>query len=267
MIFTNKARGDIYIHVDGERLKESEHEKFLGVIIDFNLNWAHHIKNLATKVSRNAGVLYKLKGIVPDNTLKLIYNSFIQSHLYYCATVWGTRSLNSISKVFSAQKKGIRAADNKYHAYRYNKETKSTPAHTKDIFNKLELLALPNLIAKSCLSLMHKVYLKVAPVNIRNIFNVVNTAPPRREPQIFSIPYNRLHNTDKCIAYVGPRLYNRVAIAINNNKPIDAKRVQNNFLNPYKCAVNKYLLEVQALGPDIKTWNAVNFALHDTTTS
>ena len=231
------------------------------------LNWAQHIKNLATKVSRNAGVLYKLKGLVPDNTLKLIYNSFIQSHLYYCATVWSTRSVNSISRVFSAQKKGIRAADNKYHAYKYNKETNSTPSHTKDIFNKLGLLALPNLIAKSCLSLMHKVYLKVAPVNIRNIFNVVDTAPPRREPQIFTVSYNRLHNTDKSIGYVGPRLYNRIALAINNNKPRDAKSVQNNFLNTYKSAVNKYLLEVQALEPDIKSWKDANFALHYPSTS
>ena len=107
MIFTNKKREDIEIYLGGERLKQSEHEKFLGVIIDTKLNWAHHIRNLATKVSRNAGVLYKLKGIVPSKTLKLIYNSFIQSHLYYCATVWGTRSLNSISKVFQHRKRAV----------------------------------------------------------------------------------------------------------------------------------------------------------------
>ena len=105
MIFTNKAREDIDVRLNGKRLKQSSDEKFLGVIIDSKLNWAQHLKNLATKVSRNAGVLYKLKGIVPDKTLMLIYNSFVQSHLYYCASVWGTRSLNSISRVFASQKK------------------------------------------------------------------------------------------------------------------------------------------------------------------
>ena len=169
MIFTNKVREDIDVRLNGIRLNHSDHEKFLGVIIDSKLNWTHHLKNLATKVSRNAGVLYKLKGIVPHKTLMLIYNSFVQSHLYYCATVWGTRSLNSISKVFSSQKKGIRcrAADSTYHTYKYNKDTKSTPSHTKEIFNKLGVLSLPNLIAKSCLCLiMHKVYLKAAPDSI-----------------------------------------------------------------------------------------------------
>ena len=124
MIFTNKKTEDIAIYMGGERLKQSDHEKFLGVIINTKLNWAHHIRHLATKVSRNAGILYKLKGTVPNKALKLIYNSFVQSHLYYCCTVWGTRSLNSLNsvkRVFSAQKKGIRAADNQYHRYFYDK--------------------------------------------------------------------------------------------------------------------------------------------------
>jgi len=37
-------------------------------------------------------------------------------------TVWGTRSLNSVKRVFSAQKKGIRAADNQCHRYVYDKD-------------------------------------------------------------------------------------------------------------------------------------------------
>ena len=226
------------------------------------MNWTQHLKNLATKVSRNAGVLYKLKGIVPDKTLMLIYNSFVQSHLYYCATVWGTRSLNSISRVFTAQKKGIRAADNRYHLYKFDKDTKSTPSHTKDIFNKLGVLALPNLIVKSCLCLMHKVYLKAAPVNIIELFNAVNIAPPRREPQVFKIPYNRLHTSDKTLTYIGPLLYNMTVNNFNANKPDDAKKLQSKFLKPFKSAVTKDLLGVQALEPDAKCWKDVNFALY-----
>ena len=75
MIFTNKRREDINISLEGKRLLKSEHERFLGVIIDSRLNWAQHIQHLKTKVSRNAGVMYKLKGLVPHNVLKLLYNS------------------------------------------------------------------------------------------------------------------------------------------------------------------------------------------------
>ena len=81
MIFTNKNREDIEVYLGGDRLMKSETEKFLGVLIDTKLNWSDHIRNLSTKISRNSGILLKLKGKVPGKILQLIYNSFIQSHL------------------------------------------------------------------------------------------------------------------------------------------------------------------------------------------
>ena len=188
-IFTNRARQDINISIGGQKLIQSVQERFLGVIIDNKLNWAQHIKHLTSKVSRNAGVLYKLKGIVPNKVLKMMYNSFIESHLYYCATIWGVGSKSSIDRLFSAQKKGIRATDSQFHNYRYDKDTGAIQAHTKRIFNILEILALPNLIAKSCLCLMHKIYMKVAPTKINGMFEVENSSRPRRDPQYFSTPY------------------------------------------------------------------------------
>ena len=261
MIFTNKKTKDIEIYMGGERLKQSYHEKFLGVIIDTKLNWAHHIRHLATKVSRNAGILYKLKGSVPNKALKLIYNSFVQSHLYYCCTVWGTRSLNSVKRVFSAQKKGIRAADNQYHRYFYDKDLNSTPSHTKEIFNKLEVLALPNVIAKCILCLMHKVYSNTAPPNITRMFTVSNLNAPRREPEFFAVPFNRLCNSDKSISYIGPKLYNQTVNIINKDIKYVTTCLQDKFLNSFKSTVNKHVLTAQAHKPDDKDWDNSNFVL------
>ena len=46
---------------------------FLGVTIDENLNWKAHIKSVSLKISRSVGVLSKIKNIVPDNVLVMIY--------------------------------------------------------------------------------------------------------------------------------------------------------------------------------------------------
>ena len=108
---------------------------------------------------------------------------------------------------------------------------------------------------------MHKVYLKAAPVNIMKLFDVINIAPPRREPKIFDVPYNRLHSSDKTLTFIGPLLYNRIVIDFNLNKPVDAKNLQSKFPKPFKLAVTKHLLEIQALEPDVKSWKDVNFAL------
>ena len=82
MIFTNRKEEEIEVYLGSDKLIKSETEKFLGVLIDNKLNWSNHIRNLATKISRNAGVFFKLKGKVPSKILLSIYNSFVQSHLY-----------------------------------------------------------------------------------------------------------------------------------------------------------------------------------------
>ena len=264
MLFANKKIEDIEVYLGGHRLMKSETEKFLGVLIDTNLNWSNHIRNLSTKISRKSGILFKLKGKVPGKILQLIYNSFIQSHLYYCATIWGTRSLNSIKQVFSAQKKGIRAADTEFHRYKYDKDSGSKPAHTKAIFNKLGILSLPNLIAKCCLCLMHKlVYLNVAPVNICKIFNRVDKTAPRREPEYFAVPYNRLKSTDKSLNYIGPKLYNQTINAVNKDAKYIVTNLQDKFTNSFKSTVNKYLLDIQAREESEQNWIKANFVLTD----
>ena len=122
MIFSNKSPQDININIGGQRLKQSQHERFLGIIIDSKLSWVQHTKQLKNKISRNSGVMMKLKSTIPHKAQKMLYNSLIQSHLYYCACVWGTKSFNAIKSLFSAQKKAIRATDLKYHNYFYDKK-------------------------------------------------------------------------------------------------------------------------------------------------
>ena len=125
---------------------------------------------------------------MPDKTLKMLYNSFIQSHLNYCSSVWGLGSHNSTSKLFSSQKKAIRAMENKYNNYFYDKDIETSPCHTKEIFNCNKILTVHNIIAKNCLMLMQKVYLNVAPPGIKSFFNIVNTNQPRHSPVFYEIP-------------------------------------------------------------------------------
>ena len=62
---------------------------FLGVIIDSNLTWSHHINHISHKFTRICGVLSRLNHMVPVLILKIIYNSLFLSHLTYGITAWG----------------------------------------------------------------------------------------------------------------------------------------------------------------------------------
>ena len=271
MIFSNVEKTDLNIKIKSTPISRSRCEKFLGILVDDSLSWTDHINGLASKISRNVGILYKLKGIVPESVLRTLYNSFVQSNLNYCSTVWGLKSKHSVEKVFRVQKKAIRAIENRFNNFFYNKETKETACHTKDIFARNKLLSVHNLIAKNTLSTMHKICMNLAPRPILNMFHKYGKLPEnsRRAPMIFEVPFNRLRSADKSLPYIGPKFYNDFANLVNTKYLKDkadgvAKQqplFQNKFYNPFKNCAKTFLLATQNLG-DPNTWDPLNFPLY-----
>ena len=74
-------------------LERKESVKYLGIFIDQNLTWRHHIDHVAVKISRYVGLLPKLLHHVPAHTLMTIYRSLISPHLTYGLLAWGQASL------------------------------------------------------------------------------------------------------------------------------------------------------------------------------
>ena len=280
LFFTNKEKSwvtDIRIQLNGTHIQATDHAKFLGVIIDSNLNWKYHIHALAAKVSRNAGILYKLRGLLPHKALKNLYCSFIESHLLYCATTWGTSSQNVLKPLFSAQKKGIRALKNNARLF-YDAGSGANPSHTKPIFAELQLLALPNIVAKSLLCIMQKCRLKVAPINIQALFPDTtstisqsqtahyNTRSSKAPAKIFQSPCLRLERSKKQAVYVGPNLYNYIVPIANSfineyNTSNKQRHLKDYFFNSFKKSITRYLLHLQNLPDGNDEWSSTNFVL------
>ena len=55
--------------------------KYLSILIDSNLNFCFHLKEIENKLSKSLGMLYKLKPILPQNALLKLYHSMVHSHL------------------------------------------------------------------------------------------------------------------------------------------------------------------------------------------
>ena len=62
-------------------LDRKNYVKFLGVLIDSNLKWSHHINYVALKISRIVGIIARLRHFVPTQTLLMIYRSLILPYL------------------------------------------------------------------------------------------------------------------------------------------------------------------------------------------
>ena len=48
---------------------------FLGITLDEHLTWQDHCNKVANKLSRNTGILNRVKNSLPSDSLKTLYNS------------------------------------------------------------------------------------------------------------------------------------------------------------------------------------------------
>lgn len=183
MIFTRK-RGlnfDFFVPKIGNiPIERKPVARFLGVLVDEKLTWAHHIAAVKSKMSRYIGVLYKLRNIIPIKAHVLTFNSLVQSHINYCSLVWGSTTRNKIDSLFITQKKAMRAIMPGWVNYFYKEGI--CPSHTKSTFTQLNILTVQNVILKNMLLFMNKIHKHphLLPTSIINTISTDSPSPSSR---------------------------------------------------------------------------------------
>ena len=140
-----KPPNDFTIQLNDINLERVTYTKFLGVLIDENLAWNHHISYVSSKVSRATGLLAKLKHYLPKYALMTIFNSLCVSHLSYAITAWGSAPPSTVNRLVTLHKKGIRHV----HNAKYN-------AHSDPLFSSTQTLNMKDLFRLNCVKLMYK---------------------------------------------------------------------------------------------------------------
>ena len=72
---------ELEIKVNGKKLYQADLVKYLGINIDKNFTWNHHINNVATKISKANEILFKIRPCADIKTLRSIYHAIFKSHL------------------------------------------------------------------------------------------------------------------------------------------------------------------------------------------
>ena len=63
--------------------------KNLGLIINENLTWKHHINYISQKIKRNVGILKRMSKYLPTESLCMLYKTLIEAYFRYCSIIWG----------------------------------------------------------------------------------------------------------------------------------------------------------------------------------
>ena len=140
-------------------LDRKNYVKFLGVLIDSNLKWSHHINYVALKISRIVGIIARLRHFVPTQTLLMIYRSLILPYLTYGICVWGHASKFLLNKLLILQKRVLRLI------YFTPKNEHAIP-----LFIKSTILPVTMIYFETIANLMHDISHGSAPSPLRALF-------------------------------------------------------------------------------------------------
>ena len=96
------------LFLNGAPLDRVPSIRFLGIELDQNLKFDLHINNVANKISKINGIIYKMRENFPRFILTKLYFSLIEPHLNYCSIIFGNSYQNHLDTLEIAQRKCVR---------------------------------------------------------------------------------------------------------------------------------------------------------------
>ena len=154
-----KINYNLKIKIDGKVIEPVKTVEYLGVNIDYTLNWHSHVNFLIPKLTRAIGMLSKIRHFVPLKTLISIYYSIFSSNLTYASQVWGQSLTQKIKRIKNLQNKAIRIIN--FAGFRDRVEP---------LYHQLKILKFMDIIKCSNLLIVHDSLNHKLPVNLNNLF-------------------------------------------------------------------------------------------------
>ena len=103
-----KEADSLQVCMNGEVLKRCDQVKYLGVIVDKQLNWKRHIEQVRKKCLSALAILYEVRRALRPKLKSLLYLTIVQPHLDYCSVVWMECCKHDAIKLERIQKSGMR---------------------------------------------------------------------------------------------------------------------------------------------------------------
>lgn len=211
------------IYINGTiRIDKVKEQKYLGIIIDDNLNFKSQAEELIGKISDSLKALRIIRNHLPTHALLQFFHAHFMSHLYYCAFIYSKLTKEELKRIQRLQNWCIKAI------FRLD-----STHETVDLFKTY----MPN-----TLPVIGVIYTSMI-VNIKKslIFNteslpkfeVVNSIT-RANGSLKLRKFNRKNRLGIEAGYLGAKLFNQL--------PDDVKMI--NKLGKFKFKLKKYLLSV-----------------------
>lgn len=192
-----------------------DHTKFLGIHIDNELTWKHHIEYVSKKVSSHIYGLKVVSRYLNPSTLRTVYYSSVESILRFGILFYGSGNLSSL---FILQKKAIRTI---FNINRLDS--------CRGIFKRNKMLTIYAIYAQECLLFLHK--------NKELFSEHYNPQKQNHNIRNWNYTYPKVHltKTQKQVEYRCLKFFNSLPASIQKE----------NDLKKYKKAIHEYLVRME----------------------
>ena len=197
------------LRINGTAIDRVAETTFLGLLIDDELSFKKHIKQIENKVSKGLYAIRSTQHLIPKKHLRLLYHALIACHLSYGIIYWHSSAKQHLHRLTVLQKKALRIITNaEYNA-------SSTP-----LFQQENILQLDKLYTLELYRLMYKTNHKLLPTPNPQAFTIAapnhTYATRHRQTNPMGSRTHRHHLSHKSFIHTGPQLWNTLPLESKN---------------------------------------------------
>ena len=203
-----------------QKIKRASHIKFLGVILDENLTWNHHINELCSKLKRLFHIFYNIRNLLLKDNIKTIYYALVYSRIKYGISVYGQACDSKLKRIQTLQNQLLKVLSSKN--YRFS---------TDSLHNEFDLLKIKDIVKQEVITFVHNFFSKSLPPVFDGYFETLasnHNRDTRYGSNLIKITNHSSSFAASSIKIQGAKVWNRLD---NNLKIINKVK---NFRNKFK---------------------------------
>ena len=204
----------------GKDLKPEDYVKDLGVYVDADIRWRHHIVLKSAAAAKKAGWILRTFISRDKATMMLLFKSLVRSIIEYCCPLWSPHLVCDIIQVESVQRSFT------------SKICGLNSSNYWERLKKLNLYSLQRRRERYMIILIWKIYYNLIPNDINIVFQHsgrrgITCIRPLGSSKFSSINTMKFHS------------FSSTASALFNTVPADIKSITS--LTMFKSALDKFL--------------------------
>ena len=129
------AENKIYVDIGPKKIESSNQVKLLGVILDSQLSFYPHVKELCKKASAKTKALRRIRNYLTQDQANRLFDTYIMSSFNYCPLIWMFCSKQAHNLINSTHRRALCAKFNVFSAFldELLEEYDSISIHSKNL--------------------------------------------------------------------------------------------------------------------------------------